>query len=170
MRGLTVGLCGTLVLGLCGVVAFNERAAGQAVRRDAPAPTDKTVSWNMAEMKAIGQEMATGKETTHRFFGEKGYNMEVRRLVGPQPILLHAKKSDFMVIQDGEGTYMSGGELVNAKAAGEDSGDMRGESIRGGVSRVFKPGDVIFVPAGIPHAFVEIKDHVTFIMVRFDTK
>ena len=108
--------------------------------------------------------------TTHRFFGEKEYNMEVRRLVGPQPILQHAKKSDFMVIQDGEGTYMSGGELVNGKAGGEDAGDMRGESIRGGVSRVLKTGDVIFVPAGIPHAFVDIKDHVTFIMVRFDTK
>jgi hypothetical protein len=114
--------------------------------------------------------MATTKTTTHRFFGEKGYNMEVRRLVGPQPILQHAKKSDFMVIQDGEGTYVSGGELVNGKAGGEDAGDMRGESIRGGVTRVLKTGDVIFVPAGIPHAFVDIKDHVTFVMVRFDTK
>jgi len=26
------------------------------------------------------------------------------------------------------------------------------------------------VPAGAPHGFVETKDHVTFIMVRFDTK
>lgn len=170
MRRLAISLSGVLVLALCVFVAFNEKASGQGKRRDPPAPTDKTVSWTMAEMKAVGQELATSKETTHRFFGEKGYNMEVRRLAGPQPILLHAKKSDFMVIQDGEGTYMSGGEMVNGKAAGEDQGDMRGESIKGGVSRVFKPGDVIFVPAGIPHAFVEIKDHVTFIMLRFDTK
>jgi hypothetical protein len=94
----------------------------------------------------------------------------VRRLVGPQPILQHGKKSDFMVIQEGEGTFMSGGDLVNGKPGGEDPGDMRGESIRGGVSRVLKAGDVMFVPAGIPHGFVETKDHVTFVMIRFDTK
>src|ERR1700694_2449450 len=170
MRGLAFGLCGTLVLVLSGIVAFNEGAAGQAARRDTPAPTDKTVSWNMAEMKAVGQELATSKETTHRFFGERGYNMEVRRLVGPQPILQHGKKSDFIVIQDGEGTFMSGGELVNGKSGGEDQGDLRGESIRGGGSKVLKPGDVMFVPAGVPHGFIATKDHVTFVMVRFDTR
>jgi quercetin dioxygenase-like cupin family protein len=47
---------------------------------------------------------------------------------------------------------------------------MRGEAARGGASRVLKPGDVMFVPAGIPHGFVETKDHVTFIMIRFDSK
>jgi mannose-6-phosphate isomerase-like protein (cupin superfamily) len=166
MSRLAIGLCVIVVLGLSTVVALGQREA----RRDPPAPTDKGVSWTMAEMKAVGQELASSKETTHRFFGEKGYNMEVRRLVGPQPILQHGKKSDFMVIQDGEGTFMSGGELVNGKAGGEDQGDMRGDSIRGGVSKVLKAGDVMFVPAGAPHGFVETKDHVTFVMVRFDTK
>jgi len=161
---ICAGVFGVFLAGLLGV------ALGQRESRDTPAPKDKAVSWTAAEMTAVGQELGSAKQTTHRFFGEKGYNMEVRRLVGPQPILLHAKKSDFMLIQDGEGTYMSGGELVNGKAGGEDAGDMRGDSIRGGVSRVVKPGDVMFVPAGIPHGFVETKDHVTFVMIRFDTK
>src|SRR5579862_4491561 len=163
MRAFVIGLCGMLVCGLCGVVA-------QTARRNTPAPTDKAISWTAAEMQTVGKEMAASKEITHRFFGETGYNMEVRRLVGSQPILQHAKKSDFMVIQDGEGTFMSGGELVNGKAGGEDSGDLRGEAIRGGVSRVLKAGDVMFVPARIPHGFIETKDHVTFVMIRFDTK
>jgi hypothetical protein len=166
MSRFKLGLYGTLLLGVFGIVALAQREA----RRDPPAPNDKAASWTMAEMKAVNQEMAGTKETTHRFFGEKNLNMEVRRLVGPQPILQHGKKSDFMVIQDGEGTFMSGGELVNGKPGGEDQGDMRGESIRGGASKVLRPGDVMYVPAGIPHGFVETKDHVTFIMVRFDTK
>lgn len=170
MRCFAIVLSGTLIVGYFALVSFGQTETGRGQRRDAPAPTDKAVSWTMAEMRAVGQELAASKETTHRFFGEKTYNMEVRRLVGPQPILQHGKKSDFMVIQDGEGTFMSGGELVNAKPGGEDSGDMRGESIHGGVSRVLKAGDVMFVPAGIPHGFVETKDHVTFVMVRFDTK
>ena len=170
MRAFAIGLCGILVV--CGIVAFGQGKAGKAGSPppDPPAPTDKSVSWTMAEMNAVGHELASAKQTTHRFFGEKAYNMEVRRLVGPQPILVHSKKCDFMVIQDGEGTYVSGGELVNGKAGGGDEGDMRGDSIRGGVSKVLRPGDVMFVPAGAPHGFVETKDHVTFIMVRFDTK
>lgn len=164
-------LCGTLIIGCFGLAVLHQTASGQAARRPDPAaPTDKAVSWTKAEMQAVGEELAASKQTTHRFFGEKTYNMEVRRLVGPQPILQHGKKSDYMVIQDGEGTFMSGGELVDAKPGGEDSGDMRGASIRGGTSRVLKPGDVMFVPAGVPHGFVETKDHVTFVMLRFDTK
>jgi hypothetical protein len=167
MRGFAIGLCGVLVLGLCGVVAFGQRGGA---RNDPPAPKDKGVSWTMAEMQAVARELAASKEVTHRFFGEKGYNMEVRRLEGSQPILQHGKKSDFMVIQDGVGTFMTGGDLVNGKPGGEDEGDLRGESIRGGVSRVLKPGDVMFVPAGVPHGFVATQDHVTFVMVRFDTR
>jgi len=164
---MIVTVIGAAIAVSLGVVAA---LAQREDRRDPPAPTTKAVSWTAAEMKAVDQEMAGTKATTHRFFGEKGYNMEVRRLVGPQPILQHGKKSDYMVIQDGEGTFMSGGELVNAMPGGADPGDMRGESIRGGVSQVLQPGDVMFVPAGIPHGFVSTKGHVTFVMIRFDTK
>ena len=166
MRNTLIGIVGMVGLCVGGVLVF---AQGEA-RRDPPAPTDKTIVWSPAELTAVAKELAADKKTTHRYFGEKNYNMEVRRLVGAQPILVHAKKSDFMLIQDGEGTYVSGGELVNGKAGGEDAGDLRGDSIRGGVTRVVKPGDVMFVPAGIPHGFVETKDHVTFVMIRFDTK
>jgi hypothetical protein len=171
MRAFAIGLCSTLIV--CGIVAFGQGKAGKGGGgevRDTPAPSHESASWSMAEMKAVAQELAASKETTHRFFGEKGYNMEVRRLVGPQPILQHSKKSDFMVIQDGEGTFMSGGELVNAKSGGGDPGDMRGDSIHGGASKVLKPGDVMYVPAGVPHGFVDTKDHVTFVMIRFDIR
>ena len=47
---------------------------------------------------------------------------------------------------------------------------MHADSVTGGMTRVLKPGDVIFVPAGLPHGFIEIKDHITFVMTRYDTK
>lgn len=149
-----------------GLVAFAQREP----RRDPPPPTGKAVSWTAAEMKAVDQELAGSRATTHRFFGEKKYNIQVRRLVGRQPILQHATKADYMMIQDGEGTFMSGGELVNGTPGGADLGDLFGDSIRGGASQVLQPGDVMFVPAGIPHGFVATKDHVTLLIIRFDTK
>jgi len=166
MRATTIALCVISIAGLCGIALFAQR--GGEVSN--PAPKDKALYLTAADVNATAQELASTKQSTHQFFAEKTYNMEVRRLVGPQPILVHAHKSDVMVIRDGEGTFVTGGELVNGKPGGGDEGDMRGESIRGGVSRVLKPGDVMFVPAGIPHAFVEIKDHVTFVMTRYDTK
>jgi hypothetical protein len=171
MRYLGVGLCGILVVSVGAVIALGQGGRGAAPKL--PAPSDKSLFSSAAEMQMIGQELAAIKDPAaeHRFFREQNYNMEVRRLIGPQPVLLHGKKADFMVIQSGEGTYVSCGELVNPKAGGEDPGDFSGESIRGGVTQVLKAGDVMFVPAGIPHAFMATKpEGVTFVMVRFWTK
>jgi mannose-6-phosphate isomerase-like protein (cupin superfamily) len=170
MRLLGIGLCGVLVVGFCGVMMFGQ--AGRAGNQRIPAPTDKAVAWTDAEMKMIGLELGALHDPAaeHRFFREQSYNMEVRRLAGPQPILQHSRRADFMVIQDGEGTFVSGGEIVNGKPFGTDAGELRGDSIRGGVSQVLKTGDVMFVPPGLPHAFVETKDHVTVLMVGLWTR
>jgi mannose-6-phosphate isomerase-like protein (cupin superfamily) len=154
---------------VCAAAALAQQKAAPAPPAN-KAPTTEAMYLSAAQVKSTAEELAGTKQLTHQFFAEKTYNMEVRRLVGPQPILVHSKKSDFMVIRDGEGTFMTGGELVNGKPGGGDPGDMRGESIRGGVTRVLKPGDVMFVPAGVPHGFVETKDHVTFVMTRYDTR
>jgi quercetin dioxygenase-like cupin family protein len=38
----------------------------------------------------------------------------------------------------------------------------------GGDERVVSPGDVIVIPAGVPHGWVEIPDHVDYLSVRPD--
>jgi uncharacterized RmlC-like cupin family protein len=47
---------------------------------------------------------------------------------------------------------------------------MTGTGIKGGVTKVLKPGDVVYVPAGVPYYFSNIPDHVTEILVRWDVK
>ena len=170
MRAMTAGLCGFGIAAVCGIAAFAQRS-GSAEEARKPAPSDKILVVATAEVSATAAELASAKKTTHQFIHENNYNMEVRRLVGPQPILQHAHKSDFMVIRDGEGTFMSGGELVDSKpGGGGDEGDRHADSVRGGTTRILKAGDVVFVPAGVPHGFIETKDHVTFVMTRYDTK
>src|SRR5260370_54630 len=92
MRYLAAGLCGIVALGLCAFIAFGQGGRGEA--RKLPAPTDQTLFSTMAEMQQIGRELLSekGPAAEHRFFREQSYNMEVRRLSGPQPILLHGKK------------------------------------------------------------------------------
>ena len=165
MRAMKIGLCGIGIAALCGVIAFAQREVHK------PGPTDKILVVSPADVDAMAKELAAKKQATNQFIHEDKYNVEVRRLTGRQPILMHVRKSDFMLIREGEGTSQYGGQLVDPKpGGGGDEGDMHADAVTGGMTRVLKPGDVIFVPAGLPHGFVEIKDHITFVMTRYDTK
>jgi mannose-6-phosphate isomerase-like protein (cupin superfamily) len=49
----------------------------------------------------------------------------------------------------GTGTLVIGGTLTRARTAGP--GEMRGDSIEGGVRQELKAGEIAHVPAGLPH-------------------
>jgi mannose-6-phosphate isomerase-like protein (cupin superfamily) len=65
---------------------------------------------------------------------------------------IHAKYDDLMIVEQGSATLITGGTIANAKT--NDDGETTGPSIDGGVSREIKPGDVIIVPAGVPHQLI----------------
>ena len=44
-----------------------------------------------------------------------------------------------------------------------------GSAIRGGVEQPLKPGDVLYVPPGVPHGFKDVKGFRAY-LIRFDTK
>ena len=47
-------------------------------------------------------------------------------------------------------------------------GPSLGGTFQGGERRVVKPGDVVVIPAGVPHGFDDVKDHVLYLSVRPD--
>jgi mannose-6-phosphate isomerase-like protein (cupin superfamily) len=65
---------------------------------------------------------------------------------------LHEHEADILVFQDGEGTLITGGKLVDQHT--EKPGEIRAKSITGGEKHPFGPGYVIHVPAGVPHQVV----------------
>jgi mannose-6-phosphate isomerase-like protein (cupin superfamily) len=68
---------------------------------------------------------------------------------------LHEKFADFYVVVAGEATLVSGGEMVNGKTI--SAGEVRGDSIKGGQEAKLKKGDIIHIPANIPHQLVLAK-------------
>ena len=62
---------------------------------------------------------------------------------------VHEHEADIFVIESGEGTLVTGGKLV--KPHEEKPGELRGTSIDGGEKHMFGPGDVVHIPAGVPH-------------------
>lgn len=62
---------------------------------------------------------------------------------------LHQNQDDIMIVKKGTATLVTGGTLVDPKTVSD--GELRGTSVKGGVSKPLGPGDVVIVPAGVPH-------------------
>ena len=78
---------------------------------------------------------------------------------------VHEKLVDVLVVQSGEATLMVGGEVVGPKSTGP--GEIQGDSIKGGVPKKVSTGDVIHIPAGVPHQFfVDAGKEITYLVVE----
>jgi mannose-6-phosphate isomerase-like protein (cupin superfamily) len=62
---------------------------------------------------------------------------------------MHAKTNHLFIIVDGEGTFVTGGTLINPKVT--SPGETRADGIEGGESHHLSKGDVITIPANTPH-------------------
>jgi len=152
---------GFVALALSGAIVVH----GQQVRMQAPA--DKAVDFPLTELQSTYKEMDARKLLTMRLIEGGKYNVNSRRLTGPERPLVHRKTADVWVVTEGSGTLVTGGELVGGTTSA--TGDLSGDSIRGGVERVIKPGDMVFIPAGLSHG-VRATTGITWLNIRFDTK
>jgi mannose-6-phosphate isomerase-like protein (cupin superfamily) len=100
------------------------------------------------------------------------------KLASPAPdsVAEHDQVSEVYHIIEGSGVLMFGPDVVGAKPRPADDRAVRllngpgtnGASIRNGVSRTLKAGDVVIIPAGTGHWFQRIDDHLLYLMVRVD--
>lgn len=78
---------------------------------------------------------------------------------------LHQNYADLFYILDGRVTLMTGGEVVDQKTTAP--GEIRGTSVRGGMPQELKAGDVVHIPAGMPHQMlVPDGGTVTYFVVK----
>lgn len=121
----------------------------------------------LSELEAAFRDMDARKLATLRLLEGGSYNVNIRRLAGAESALVHAKTTDVWVVREGSGTLVTGGTLVDPTT--RTNGDMSGSAIRGGLERAINAGDVIFIPAGVPHGVKE-STSITWLNIRFDTK
>ena len=91
--------------------------------------------------------------------------------------ILHDHQTETYVIVSGTGILVTGGRIANGRKSGPDSSVtlvLNGPSCSGTivgadvVKRAVKTGDIIIIPAGVPHGWAEIADHVDYLSVRPD--
>jgi mannose-6-phosphate isomerase-like protein (cupin superfamily) len=109
-----------------------------------------------------------------------GYNVAVgvihRQQTPPGVAAMHFKVTEIYHVTDGAGTLVTGGAMIDAKMRPADATSVRledgpgasGTGIQGGVSRRVKAGDVVVIPAGVPHWFSQIEGSITYVVVRVD--
>ena len=82
----------------------------------------------------------------------------------PGQVEVHDKETDVFYVVDGAATFVTGGTMVGGKSTGP--GQWRGKDIRGGETRHLAKGDVVVIPAGIPHWFKQVSPSISYYVVK----
>lgn len=77
------------------------------------------------------------------------YKVMTAKRDAPGEVEVHTKFTDVIYVVAGDATIIVGGQMVGGKSM--DTDEPRGASIQGGQVRHLSAGDVIIIPAGIPH-------------------
>ena len=117
------------------------------------APTDRALDFQLATLQAEFADMKAQKRASTRLVEGGTYSMNARYLTGAEAAQIHKTITEFYFVRDGSATLVTGGAIVN-------------NGIRGGVERVIKPGDVVFIPPGVPHMIRETTG-ISYLNIHF---
>ncbi len=92
------------------------------------------------------------------------YMVHASRREQPGMAEIHTKDADIVYVLEGTATLVTGGTAANLKETA--AGELRGERIDGGETRHLEKGDVIIVPAGVPHWFKKVSNPFLYYVVK----
>jgi glc operon protein GlcG len=96
---------------------------------------------------------ASSKYMVHASHRDKAGEVEV-----------HEQDADIIYVLEGAATLVTGGEVMGGKVIAP--GEIRGAGVKGGETRQIGKGDVIIVPAGVPHWFKEVPGPLNYYVVK----
>jgi mannose-6-phosphate isomerase-like protein (cupin superfamily) len=148
-------------------VALKVPAVKQA---HAPGMMANFALWKAAELKMHDLALASKLQPDHsarETLGEYG-NHRARLLYRVEEGVpeLHDKIVDVWIVQSGEGTLVVGGEMIGLRAS-EGDGEFLGTGIDGGERHAIAAGDIVHIPAKIPHRVIAPPgQHITYVNMR----
>ena len=124
------------------------------------APIGKTAFWTNEDIQARWQDNEAKKRNNSRLFnGPTNITANVRIVGDGDPAATHDTTADLWIMTAGTAVARTDGEIVDNNGT---------KSIRNGVQRTVHPGDMLYVPPGVPHHFTDIKGFRA-LLIRFDT-
>jgi quercetin dioxygenase-like cupin family protein len=71
-----------------------------------------------------------------------------------------------MHVVEGAARVITGGEMVGSREVAP--GELRAEAVEGGTEHRLGQGDVLAIPNGVPHQFVEVSDPFLYFVVKVE--
>jgi quercetin dioxygenase-like cupin family protein len=134
---------------LFATVLLTSSALAQTSLRSTPAEGFKYLS--AKEVDALTDKPGPGAKTAFPVDHENYYVEYAQRSDKGNEPEVHTHWTHYIQVLSGEATLVYGGTVSNAKETGP--GQIRGDAIQGGSSKVVHPGDFLQIPAGMPHLF-----------------
>jgi glc operon protein GlcG len=94
----------------------------------------------------------------------RNYMIHTSRREKPGMAEVHEQDADLIRVVDGNATLVTGGSVVDPAPTGP--GEIRGKSINGGETFQLAKGDVVVVPAGVPHWFKDVTSPFLYYVVK----
>jgi len=69
-----------------------------------------------------------------------------------------------MHVLEGNATVVLGGEMRDVREIAP--GELRATGVDGGDRRDLRPGDVLAIPGGVPHQFVDVSEPFLYFVVK----
>jgi mannose-6-phosphate isomerase-like protein (cupin superfamily) len=129
--------------------------------------------WKAAVLKQHDAELSKHVADDHssretlQDYGDHRFRMLYRDADGnPEQ---HDAIIDIVFVQSGTGTLVLGGTMAGKR--GTASGEWVGTRLDGGDRHDLGPGDIIHIPAGIPHSFLVAKGtHLTYVLLKIPAR
>ncbi|MGH9344018.1 MAG: cupin domain-containing protein [Terriglobia bacterium] len=96
--------------------------------------------------------------------GGGNYGVMTARRDKAGEVELHTRDTDVIYVVDGSAAFVTGGKMIGGRQTAPD--EMRGSSIEGGEVRHISKGDILIIPAGVPHWFKEVPGPVLYLVVK----
>lgn len=137
------------------------------------ADPDGFALWKGTEIKKTGTELA-GKIDDQKFAWQSlatysNHLLGISHREGDGSAELHETQADILIVQEGEATLVVGGTMVAPKTV--QPHEVRGTSIEGGVTRQLTLGDIIHIPAKVPHQMkIPAGKKFTYLVIKVDSQ
>jgi mannose-6-phosphate isomerase-like protein (cupin superfamily) len=118
------------------------------------AAEDNKVTFVAADQVAKGGSLATAPNLS----------ITVAHRAEPGMVEVHDKETDTFYVLAGSATIVTGGTMVGGTVTGP--GQHRGTDITGGQAQRLATGDVMVIPAGVPHWFKEVPSSIDYYVVK----
>ena len=91
-------------------------------------------------------------------------DITIAHRTAPGMVEVHDKETDTFYVLDGSATIVTGGTMVGGNVTAP--GQQRGTDITGGQAQRLTKGDVMVIPAGVPHWFKEVPSSIDYYVVK----